>query len=387
MEKRIVILFENILVVYISLSVVLLMSSYRYFNFANFIDKFLLFILVIFSVLTMFFSKYRFSEFFLLLIAMFISIIFVLVTKDTFIMILLVLSIAFTKLDQVVVIKKVFVLSTISAIFVVVSFKLGIITQYVMYRGGTPRFSLGFYHPNTVGVVFFMLIAEYFYIKRDNLKLIDFVLSTALAMLMYRITDSRTTLIVILFLIISIFFVRFLSLKRGKKFLYFCLLLPILFPVLSIWAVQNYQSNNFVYKINQILSGRIYYGNLFINTYGIHMFGDQNVKIIGTKQVMESYGAVKGMILDNSYLLTLVDNGVFILILLTSLYLYLMFRVLKNENYYLLVILIGYLILGLSESFLFNYHYNIFLLFIATPFFQSKKRVYGDTSLITTISS
>lgn len=373
MKNKVNRLFENMLSLYLALSIVLTMSSYRYFDFTNILDKALLISVLVIAIFVIFFSKYRLTEFFLLFfLLLFVSIPF-LINRDHSILVIVILSIAFTEVASKKTIKKIFILSIIAVVFVLCSFRLGIISQYIMYREGVPRYSLGFYHPNTVGIIFFILLAEYFYLKNEKLRLRHFVVSISMSFFIFYLTNSRTTLIINIILILGILLVKYLNFDKIHRFLYIFIFLPSLCFVISIISTKIFLGSNLVYRINELLSGRIFYGRLFIDLYGIHLFGNPNVKIIGTKQVSESYGASKAMILDNSYLLTLVENGVIPLFFLLLLYTFLIFSVIRNERYYLLIILVSFLCLGLTESFAFNYQYNIFLLYFSAVFFHKEK--------------
>lgn len=359
------------------------MSTYRYLALINMLDKILLIGTLLVAVIVIFFSRYKNSEFFVLLsLICFTSILFI-INRDSFILVIVILGLAFVEVASIKIVKKIFIYSVVSTLFVLCSFGLGLISQYIMYRDGVTRYSLGFYHPNTVGIVFFILLSEYFFFRNKNLKVIDFLVSTCITFVIFSLTNSRTTLIVTMLLILGMLFVRYFNFNRIHRILKVCVCLPMLNFILSLAAVDVFPNNNIIYKINQLLSGRIYFGRLFIDLYGIRLFGNDNVEIIGTKQVSESYGTTKAMILDNSYLLALVKNGIIPLVFLLILYTILIWSVLKKREYYFLIILICFLVLGITESFMFNYHYNIFLLFIFTPIIYKKQiEKYESTDCI-----
>lgn len=382
MKKKINNFFGNILPIYIAVSIITRMSTYRYFNFVSLTENIILLFVLMVGVLVILCSKYSFSEYFLILILLLLATAPFVINRDIYLLVLVVLSLAFTQIASLLVVKKIFFLSLTSSIFVLFSFKLGFISQYIMYREGIPRYSLGFYHPNTLGVVFFILLAEYFFLKNGKLKIYNFLLSLGISFYIYYLTNSRTTLAITVFLILGICCVRYINKEKLKRFFSIFRFFPLIYLAATIWAVNNYPTNNLVYQVDKILSGRIYYGRLFLNIYDINSFGNPDLEIIGTKQVSESYGALKGMILDNSFLLVLVRYGIIPLLLLIALYTILIVFIHKQEKYYFLIILVAFLTLGISESLTFNYQYNVFLLFMFTPFFYNKDKIDTEKILI-----
>jgi len=239
-------------------------------------------------------------------------------------------------------------------------------TKLFVRPDGTIRYTLGFVHPNTFGFYAMILVLEFFYLNREKKSIKPYLFSILMFILNWKISDSRTSAIIILFVIFynlirrnnklnSILYNRII--KRIVTYSFFIL------TVISIFLGISYNMHNSVTeKMNEILSYRPQNYELYLSNYPIKVTGN------------ELPNSVKGKFLDNSYLLLLINLG----LLQYLVYAYLItetFRKLyrQKDKDYLIVVLLLLLIYGMMETMVIKATMNTFLLATVLPL-QEKMR-------------
>jgi hypothetical protein len=222
---------------------------------------------------------------------------------------------------------------------------------YSLYRPGLgfniDRGAIGFVSPNNIGA--FLCLSAVIVFLRGYVPLAFLYLLSAIPTFLY--TNSRTALVTAFLLFILMVFFKFKNLPI--KFLMFsfflCILMTVLLAVISFLGfLDNFQA------LDQILSHRLYYMSLILKP---SFFGTVNV--IG---------------LDMSLINLLNKGGVFSFFC----YVVVLFKVLKINNKTMFLVL-SFLILGLSESIINQYHILAPLIF-AIYFQVSKIKHSRDTT-------
>lgn len=192
------------------------------------------------------------------------------------------------------------------------------------------RKSLGFSHPAFVGLYFTFIMFSFFVNHNINNKRLIFFL--VLSIIIYKITDSRTTLICdLIFLIFLIFKDNNIFKKNLQKISPYIFLSLMLFTLLSVRLYINYNMN----FLDEIFSGRLsIYNDIIVNNRILYMpFGSKRFE---------------GIILDNYYLTIFLYFG-YIGFFLWTLFYYKSQKKLKNDIV-LTIIQLCIMIYGMTDS-------------------------------------
>ena len=260
-------------------------------------------------------------------------------------------------------IKKDMYFRIIAIILVLLAYKLGLTDNYYALReNGLVRSSMGFSHPNSFGIYIMCICADYIYLKLGKLKLYDYIIFSILIYIISIYSNSRTSQIAILMLLIFCIIINkfkfdFTKSKTAKMFI---LGLPFLLILISLYLGMNFEYNSKFSSLNKILSGRLSYANYYLNHYSFNLFGNN---LLTTSNLINQD---KPLILDNSYLTLLLKFGVVSTIIFICIIEKIMIDGFRKENKTLILIMIVLLITSFSENYLFQYQTNVFLLYFAT---------------------
>ena len=130
------------------------------------------------------FQKYTLGEGIVVLIISIVIIISTVTSKDTRLLFswLFVFTSKNTEID--VVIKKTYKILVIMTMIVIGLNIIGFLPDYTIYKWDKIRYSLGFAHPNQLGLRIGQIVICHFYLNKDNLRLRDYILAILLAMAM-----------------------------------------------------------------------------------------------------------------------------------------------------------------------------------------------------------
>lgn len=211
---------------------------------------------------------------------------------------------------------------------------LGFLPSYNLIRyvdnGIKIRYSMGFSHPNFLGIYSTFIILNYFALKKPNFK--NIVFTVFITFVVYQICGSRTSVIC------NLLFVFMLLLKQVKVFKsIYTKSYPHLFVILTGFTIFSTTIYS-VYKLNvidKIFSGRLSIYHEIINEYNL-------LKLPFGSPVYEN------IILDNYYLAIFLYFGVFGYILWVIFYYITSQGIVKNVMFTIIQITI--LVYGLSET-------------------------------------
>lgn len=304
---------------------------------------------------------------------------------------------ALRNVDITELIKKTLKVYIVLFAIVIISSFLKIIPEWTYTRGDEIRYSLGFFY-STITIGFYLsIILMYFYVRRDNCKLVEVIILEVFNVLLFMYTDGRLSFILITFALTLMYISKFkitkkvLSEKHIKAIMKFaCYVLPILLVICTVLLTCLYASGNeFAYEVNKALSGRLKHMSNAYVTYGVTPFG-QEIEWNGNgghgyidlddKDFVYNY-------VDNSYARVMFDYGVIFLGLVIASYTIVLVREFKKENYWLVSVLFFVLIWSFIEPYLVGIEKNVFVLAMI-PFLHDgeyaislpdiKKKIKGD---------
>lgn len=214
---------------------------------------------------------------------------------------------------------------------------------------------LGFNHVNYLGgyvlIIYLCLLIRYYYILRQHL-----LLSSIIPAILFLINiGSRTAGVLVLVAAALMFFERKVVNRQTCFMLLF--VIAVVAIILAYFTPMLFNAeNSFWRSIDDLLSGRLSFGNYFLNNYPITMFG-QEISAVSTIEAAES--GVSALVLDSSYLNLLLRYGLVLNFLYVIIYLYGLYRSYKAQNYAAALAITVMLVCGTMESWLVSASFNV----------------------------
>lgn len=253
------------------------------------------------------------------------------------------------------------ILKIILTILIILSWKLGIITEVVMHRtDGIIRHSLGFGHPNGLGKVLFCICAEIIYLNFKNMKIKDYFLIIIAFLISNFICDCRGATIAIIILIL----IQKIQSKHNiisKKILISLPLILTFFSFISALLFIKNPGNELLLNINKLTSGRIKCAADFISNYPLNLFGNV-FEFLGQWNTRGQYLTV----LDNSFVFLPLQFGLISAIIVLLFSTKVISHLIKNKNMPAVYCISAFLILGLMENCAFNINSNSMIIFASS---------------------
>lgn len=268
---------------------------------------------------------------------------------------------------------------------------LGYVPNWVFYRDSILelRYSLGFTYASPAATIFMFLLLMRYYLKNFKLSLVENLINLLLTVCIYNYTDSRTSFIICLFIIIvSIIInvplfakINLENLLEKKTVKIILIALPILFLILwEAVTIMYHHGLSISDKIDQILTGRFFYTS--------KAFKEQPLTLFGTKIDWDGWGEYASLqdkstfdynYVDNSYMYILFSFGIVSLIVSVALYTYLIYKAIKDKDYSLLFILIIVLTNSMIETNLIELTLNWFVLYAGSLFIKKQEKLNNNT--------
>ena len=266
-------------------------------------------------------------------------------------------------------IKCAFATRTVIWLFTLFCALTGIIEDYVRVEEARIRHFLGFDYVTLGFAHFLYLFLQFLFLKKGKLRLREYAVLMTINFLLYYWTKTRfpfvlTICILTFFLFYSRWFSRGILLKKLK---WVFVLSPFMMALISVWAAFSYNASNIWWsKLDLILSGRLYFSQQGLLTYGITLWG-QPIKWQGSslQTLWNGYETVYNYV-DCSYLQILLNYGLVVLFLVLVFYALLIKKSIKEGEYYLTWIILFILLHSMTEPFLISMGYNPFILLFAT---------------------
>lgn len=206
---------------------------------------------------------------------------------------------------------------------ILIFFMMGLLPDNIQVRLDVVRHSLGFNLPiHLPAAVFSMTSAIIFYFRNT----VNTYLLLALSIPMFIVnefSDGRTYLLVFICIFIAVFLKKFINNIKYSNFLFFVAIVNYIGGVFfSLYSAYNFWNSTALLKLNEILTGRVWWWAKYIENYSIKLFPQTIIR-----------GNEDGTmwILDNAYLTLILENGLLIFISFTIL-LFLNLRKLRKEN-------------------------------------------------------
>ncbi|MFS9151156.1 polymerase [Streptococcus infantis] len=265
------------------------------------------------------------------------------------------------------------VVSTCLLFFIIVSAKVGIITNYIEVSESRVRSYLGFRYALFPSMLLMDIVAIVFYLKQNKIQYWKWLLLSLSVYWVYDQTDSRLTFfsscILLACSLLIKWFPELLS-KLGYVFKAFKLTF-IVNAVISFWVSFTYLNsgysfiNDLLFKVNHMLGGRLYLANKSLNLYGFGLLGrpvewyGNGLTVEGVRNYQTYY-----LYVDNLYVQVLQRFGLLILGLMLSVLTLTLSKIIKKRQWVLALILILMSFHSMIDDLNFYLHNNIFWILV-----------------------
>ena len=256
---------------------------------------------------------------------------------------------------------------------------MGIIKNLSYSRNGIIRFALGIDYPTDYAAYVFYLILAFSYLNYRKLNLKSYFLYAIIAIILNIVTNARLDFILIL-LTIPVFVIA-RSAENGNIYSrYFAssywsqiLILPYVYFLLTYY----YSPNNHLFlKLNNLLSGRLWYGHEALVKYPIKLLsqnvyehgwgGVQGLKLF--KQAQEKY-----FFIDSSFIRLLIIYGIIITFLIITIMLLISLKETINHSYLMPAIILLISVSSLIDQHMLEITYNPFFIILYTIINRNSK--------------
>ena len=265
------------------------------------------------------------------------------------------------------------VVSTCLLFFIIVSAKVGIITNYIEVSESRVRSYLGFRYALFPSMLLMDIVAIVFYLKQNKIQYWKWLLLSLSVYWVYDQTDSRLTFfsscILLACSLLIKWFPELLS-KLGYVFKAFKLTF-IVNAIISFWVSFTYLNsgysfiNDLLFKLNHMLGGRLYLANKSLNLYGFGLLGrpvewyGNGLTVEGVRNYQTYY-----LYVDNLYVQVLQRFGLLILGLMLSVLTLTLSKIIKKRQWVLALILILMSFHSMIDDLNFYLHNNIFWILV-----------------------
>lgn len=240
---------------------------------------------------------------------------------------------------------------------------MGLIDDYTIMRGSVQRFSLGFSHPNQLGMRIFQLTLCHCYMNRMKLSIIHYWNIIFAVAFTFIISNSKTAYISLIVFLSVLLFYEYIERKSPIITKIFARSLVIGAFLLNVFSLTlsyiDVNRNVILSRIDKWMSFRFSWCHRVWQIYGVSFWG-QKVYIWGEE--LKAVGRQSRLYLDNAYVAILLRYGILVFLIISFMYLYLIKSMVIRKEYVLTIILFLYSLYGLMETGLFMLSHNIFLL-------------------------
>ena len=248
--------------------------------------------------------------------------------------------------------------------FILFFYMLGFLPDNVQIRLDVVRHSFGFNLPIHLPSVIFSIISAVIFYFREKINIFLLLILSIPMFIVNEFSDGRTYLLVFMCIFAALLLIKVVNSPKYSKFLFFvaiCNYIGGLF--FSIYSAFNFWNIPILLKINEILTGRIWWWAKYIKNYTISLLPQSIIR-----------GSENGTtwILDNGYLTLLLENGLLIFIGFTLVLFVTLKKLMKEEDCVSLILWNAWLLTFISGNNGLMVSKNILLLQIGSLLWMQK---------------
>lgn len=276
------------------------------------------------------------------------------------------------------VIKFAYYILIIMIMLVILLFMSGIIEDKTMirYPEYTIRHSLGFSHPNQLGLRVFQLVLCHLYLRKNIINLVDILFIVSAAIFCKVVPNSQTAYGSLIILVVLVLIYQIIKNNNNlyiKVYTVCMLSIAICSNILSVvFGILDLRKIPILLDIDLFLSSRFSVTHDVYKIYGITLWG-QKVYVTDTERQL--VGITKKLFLDNAYMSLLIRFGIASLLIFSVAYYFQMKREIIKGDYMLVIIFCLYSIYGVMETGLYSLTHNIFLIALSDVIYCVKTKM------------
>ena len=255
--------------------------------------------------------------------------------------------------------------------FVIILCSLGILEDRTIYRGSELRHSLGFVHPNILGLRIFQWAVCYVYLMGERtLKSFEIVFLLLGIFFVYQVPNAQTAVASLALLLVGELLFQLLK-ERSVLKKYFSKLIIVVTLLINFGSICLSMIDLAKYplmkKLDMFLSLRFSEGHKLYVLHGLSWLG-QEVYV----------SEAEGKYLDNAYMTLLVRYGILVYLLFTICFFLLLLKLYRMEKFKLLNILALYAVYGIMSNSLYTIEHNIFIVMMGILLYRRKSVLGGQ---------
>lgn len=326
--------------------------------FMNMIGTFFMYGVVLILLYCIFAKKKTEKNYFLLLAIMLLTAIIIYLKNDDNGLLFIVLFVFGIKDFDYECVIKCFALTQLGSVFVILlTHYLGFSEDVVSYFSYGVGHSLGTYHANNLGTIFFSCYLALCYCFFKKKFVIQTLFATIVTAFLWNITLSRTNCLLIL-LFPTTQLVIWMMQKTGKiALLKLAKNIIVTLFLITIFLTLLYDQISTICNDGTFLE-RFRFGALLFKQHGIHLFGS-NIRFVST--VDARVQGVSNLVLDSAYLKLIVNYGIIATIFVIGIFSKVVGMTIKNKKYSLLIVCLLIAASGIMQGMLISV-YNFALL-------------------------
>lgn len=355
--------------IYIFIGSIYFMYGFEFttFQLAEIFHDFLLLVGLTALTLYFFINLKNYNNLCLRILFLFFAMLFYVKTKET-VFSLVLITIALCNINDFnLVFRYIFVIRFFILLFNILLVVINIIPPSIVYAERGTRYALCYQHPNNLANELFFL-QTLFYISFNSVhKKTKNIIYLIIMCLSFLITETRTILILnIIFLILM----NFSHLLKGiiYKLAPFIPLLCMSISIGASYLLHIFRNGTLVYSVitffDKLLSNRFLLGSFCFDDLSVSMLGGNlNRDILAANH---SYSVI-----DNAYVNLLFNFGILSCVILLTVCLFTTKKYIKDDKYEYIIIIMMFILLGVSENVLRTLAINYSFL-LCTRFFDYK---------------
>lgn len=280
-----------------------------------------------------------------------------------------------------------FILGIILLSFTFFTSLAGLTKNLIFYRGGTHtvRQSFGIIYPTDFAAHVLFLVLAYCYLYFDHIGWKSYASFLALAIGVAKFCDARLGAAAIVLTIPVIWIGQHAQRNHlwARYIAMFYWIIPIIAGYLTILTAFLYQpSNKILGKLNDALSGRLYFGHLALTRYHLNLFGQKVIENgfggNSGQQLANGNDFSKYFYIDSSFLRVVILYGIIMFILILIAMSAISWISIKQGNFVLASILVIVTVSAIVEQRLIDISYDPFLLALFANCYYQIKNKNGD---------
>lgn len=248
------------------------------------------------------------------------------------------------------------------------------------------RQTLGFGHPNSLGMMVALIAIELMYVTRktERAYLFSYGVSIFFILFDFFVCRSRTSLMVLALALVSFVLLRFnINIMKSKTAQFIIRNLYIICTGISILILKIYDSGSQLGVIlNKLFSNRPMLASHYLDIYNLNFFGN-NAKI---SYELYYENGIMYFVVDMGYIWIPLIYGFVGVALFALLYNLTLKKLFKKEKYHCIVLIILMFVFCFMENTFIRYRFNAFIILLAFGFLyfeDEEKEVYLNKYLLT----